>query len=579
MAVKEKKKTKQKNSVPLVIEDDLEKDVSLTERWIGALILLIVSLTIYVLTMFPGLPMGDSGEFMVTGIDFGVAHPPGYPIFTTLCYFAINGIPFGTPAWRVNLLSVIFGACFNVTVYFIVSKLGKNNAVAFLVAGWIGFSRLHWMWSIQGEIFSLNNFFCALIMLQTINFEYAKQENVFRQGCIGALLCGLSLGNQHTSVLFIFPIALRVLFVLVVKRRSPFRDLFVCGMHGVAGLSCYLQLPISFFFFKPRVTWGHHKNIENIVRHLLRLDYGSSFKLVAGDSQSTFLTNFFVFVRDSSSELTAFVWMLTLYGIVLIMNSQGKRRSTLTLFFSMLGCYLMVFCSLANIADPQGLELGVLERFWMQPSIVLVVMAGLSLCKLIELCNEKLPSFLTSNYLHMAIALLLVSVQIKRNYKENDESDNFYAYEYSQTVLPHLPENSIVLTGGDLPTNVFRYHTIAENYRTDVTVMDMQFMAAKWFKQVLGPVAFANVTIPGDPGEYRPFKTERLQEGYYNLDMFLDFNIDQRPIFICNNVRLDETSHEEKYLMYPFASCKRFKRALENENENPIEVRDSQLLK
>jgi hypothetical protein len=36
----------------------------------------------------------------------GIAHPPGYPLFTMLAWL-LHKVPVGSPAWRINLLSVL----------------------------------------------------------------------------------------------------------------------------------------------------------------------------------------------------------------------------------------------------------------------------------------------------------------------------------------------------------------------------------------------------------------------------------------------------------------------------------------
>ena len=105
--------------------------------------------------MYPGLPGGDSGELMATAKDFGVSHPPGYPLFTTMAAIIINLFPFGTTAWKVNLLSATIGALTNVMIYLTVKKLSNSDSAGVLACGWCGFSRVFWMWNIQGEVFSL----------------------------------------------------------------------------------------------------------------------------------------------------------------------------------------------------------------------------------------------------------------------------------------------------------------------------------------------------------------------------------------------------------------------------------------
>mmetsp|Transcript_38991 Transcript_38991/g.92009 ORF Transcript_38991/g.92009 Transcript_38991/m.92009 type:complete len:133 (+) Transcript_38991:73-471(+) len=101
---KEKKagqKTEQtaKTSEPCVIELDPGANVA-------AFLVVTLVLVVYILTMYPSVPGGDSGELIVAGCTVGIAHPPGYPLFTMLAVL-FHGIPFGSPAWRINLLSVI----------------------------------------------------------------------------------------------------------------------------------------------------------------------------------------------------------------------------------------------------------------------------------------------------------------------------------------------------------------------------------------------------------------------------------------------------------------------------------------
>lgn len=46
---------------------------------------------------------------VITGCNIGVAHPPGYPTFSMLAAAFIRFLPFGSPAWRVNIMSALFG--------------------------------------------------------------------------------------------------------------------------------------------------------------------------------------------------------------------------------------------------------------------------------------------------------------------------------------------------------------------------------------------------------------------------------------------------------------------------------------
>lgn len=65
---------------------------------------------VFTLTLPRSLPGGDSGELITAAHELGVAHPPGYPLFTLLASLTITLFPFGSVAYRVNLLCGLFGA-------------------------------------------------------------------------------------------------------------------------------------------------------------------------------------------------------------------------------------------------------------------------------------------------------------------------------------------------------------------------------------------------------------------------------------------------------------------------------------
>ncbi|XP_030876553.1 transmembrane protein 260 [Leptonychotes weddellii] len=166
------------------------------------------------------------GELITAAHELGVAHPPGYPLFTLVAKLAIMLFPFGSVAYRVNLLCGLFGAVAASLLFFTVFRLSGSHAGGILAAGVFSFSRLTWQWSIAAEVFSLNNLFVGLLMALTVHFEEAataKERSKIAK--IGAFCCGLSLCNQHTIVLYVLCIIPWILFRLLKEK------LFVEGLH------------------------------------------------------------------------------------------------------------------------------------------------------------------------------------------------------------------------------------------------------------------------------------------------------------------------------------------------------------
>jgi hypothetical protein len=66
---------------------------------------------VYVRTCSPTVTGGDNGELITAAYVLGVAHPPGYPLWTMLAAFVIRLLEctHWDVAYRVNLMSTVFG--------------------------------------------------------------------------------------------------------------------------------------------------------------------------------------------------------------------------------------------------------------------------------------------------------------------------------------------------------------------------------------------------------------------------------------------------------------------------------------
>src|SRR3990172_7591647 len=103
----------------LLITDYLSR---LTPRWDSALVFLSF-LALYIFTLSPDILPADSGEFQVVVPLLGVAHPPGFALYTLLGRLFIALIPIGSPAYRLNLFSAFTGSLTLVVVNRAVNRL------------------------------------------------------------------------------------------------------------------------------------------------------------------------------------------------------------------------------------------------------------------------------------------------------------------------------------------------------------------------------------------------------------------------------------------------------------------------
>ncbi|MEM7538408.1 MAG: DUF2723 domain-containing protein, partial [Chloroflexota bacterium] len=82
----------------------------------------LATFLLYAATTAPSITelFSDSLEFQLIGPTWRIAHPTGYPLYTLLGTIWSHVLfPIGNWAWRINILSALFGAT-AVTLLFLV---------------------------------------------------------------------------------------------------------------------------------------------------------------------------------------------------------------------------------------------------------------------------------------------------------------------------------------------------------------------------------------------------------------------------------------------------------------------------
>lgn len=94
--------------------------------WLAGLSVSLLSLIIYVFTLSPTVNFIDSGELVTAGATAGIAHPPGYPLYTLLIIIG-GALPFGDRAVGVNLISALAGALAVGLFYALVYEIVRHH--------------------------------------------------------------------------------------------------------------------------------------------------------------------------------------------------------------------------------------------------------------------------------------------------------------------------------------------------------------------------------------------------------------------------------------------------------------------
>jgi hypothetical protein len=124
----------------------------------------MLALVAYIATLAPGVVGGDPGEMQFVPYVLGIAHWTGYPLFVMAGKLWTLLAPFGSIAYRMNLLSAVAAAGAAALICVAGRRLSGawfGGVVAALVLSVIP---LFWNWAIVAGVRSTTVFFAVLVL-------------------------------------------------------------------------------------------------------------------------------------------------------------------------------------------------------------------------------------------------------------------------------------------------------------------------------------------------------------------------------------------------------------------------------
>jgi hypothetical protein len=457
----------------------------------GSALVGLIAFVVYVATLDPSVGTGDSGELVASAYVWGVAHPPGYPLYTMLGHLA-TWLPFGSPALRMNLLSAIFDAATVGIVCLLVYRLvgddreeTSERTTARLLAAAVGalllaFSTVFWLYSEVAEVFALNNLFAALLLL--VAFEWARRPDRVRVLWLFAFLFGLALTNQQTIVLLVPAFLVLAWSVWRGRRRGTrraprvpgpvrLRDVGVaCGFFAV-GLLPYAYLPLA-ARADPPMNWGDPRTFHSFLSDVTRSDYGTT-RLVAGRKGS---------IGEQLDLLTSNLSRgFVVVGIVLaVLGLWWTARNRRAVAVALAVAFLFagpIFVAYARAYIPDDLTKGVIERFYILPSIPLAVLAGVGAWQVILWAERLRWPGSRSQLVLPAVGVALLAAPVASavvHHARADQSGNRVALHYAEDVLGPLDRNALLIMRSDENYTSVSYAQFVAGFRRDVVAMDAE---------------------------------------------------------------------------------------------------------
>ncbi|MBN1220398.1 MAG: DUF2723 domain-containing protein [Anaerolineae bacterium] len=221
----------------------------------------MAALLLYILTLAPTVLEADSGEFQFVPWLPGIAHPPGYPLYTLLGWLWTHLFPFGEVAWRMNLLSAIVAALTVGLTYAVVRQMLAKTLpslpdlhrllAAFISGAMFAVTHTFWSQAIIAEVYALHAFFIALILWLALKVQTMGCDWRAWPAKLLTFVFGLSL-THHLTTILLLPALLAFLFIsekrvpqTQLEKSSKVKLLFIHGTLFCAPLLLYLYLPLA----------------------------------------------------------------------------------------------------------------------------------------------------------------------------------------------------------------------------------------------------------------------------------------------------------------------------------------------
>ncbi|MHB9031615.1 MAG: protein O-mannosyl-transferase family [Anaerolineae bacterium] len=194
---------------------------------------------LYVATLAPGLLPADSGEFQLVSAVLGIAHPPGYALYTMLGKL-FTLVPVGSSAYRVNLMSAVFSAATLGILCRTIERQVHSRGAALVGVLVLGLSPTFWAQSTTANIRSLTVLLAALTIAALLRWGADPKP---RSLALFGLFFGLGVGHHASLALLGIPY---LVYILCMQPRiilQPKQWLPVLGAFAASFL-VLLYLPL-----------------------------------------------------------------------------------------------------------------------------------------------------------------------------------------------------------------------------------------------------------------------------------------------------------------------------------------------
>ena len=461
-----------------------------------------LGLVVYGLTLCRTVYFGDSAELSAAAAVLGVAHPPGYPLYTNLGRVFVLATP-GEPAVGVNLLSAIAAALTAGITAWLATRLGASTPAA-MAAGFLALgSRLLWAHAVIAEVYALHAVLFIGVLAATAAAD--TKDGITTQGTsVGGagggvldprwlLLAGYLVGLGLTHHLTIVYAALAALLVILVRRPWPSPRTVVGAVMLVAlAITLYATLIVR-SRLDPALDWGNPETLARLREHVSARSYQFLMgKLRPADQGRRLFEILGLLTRD----LHPILFGAGLFGLV------SLRRRPVWMAAIGLALGLLLGHALVYGIPDIGAHL-------VPAAVLLALLAALGLDALGRLAVARTGALGKRLVPWVIPALALTPIVIHA--PESSRATHRSGREFAENLLRMLTPNAVLLAEGDNQVFLLAYLTAACGERPDVTIVDRE---GNLLGDVYGARGEAGPPLAGDFQVLRERRERELVPGW-----------------------------------------------------------------
>jgi hypothetical protein len=425
----------------------------------------------------------DTDLFLSVGYNLGLAHPPGYPLYSLLLFLMMHApLPLNL-VMRANMLSIIAHAV-TLGLIFEICKLlltgwwnGQEkskqliNILSLLATTLLANSFLFWLYGTISDKYALNDLLVSVIVYLMVKILTIKKNNTYRYWLWLAGLLPIAIMHHHTDLVLI-----PAVLWLIYKRQEIFKKSIQKTLLVLAAsLIISVGLLWSINSRDAKVSWHFPNSLDGLIGEITRREsfgyiFESGKELNLYRTQLTpigIFTRLMQIIEIDSLELGIFPLIMAAFGIIYLIKKRNDSSILILLLVVFSAIFLPMYLEWPD--DLVGKAIDVRQYLLGFTLVSLGGVGGLGWLW------EEFGRFLELRKGLLKLGLGIISIGLIMNGLLTFRQANLNQFDvignHFKNILTEIPTNSVLACMSDTACFALIYDQKVLNLRPDVLVV------------------------------------------------------------------------------------------------------------